>query len=607
MFNHSHGKNAPHKPSKLRLRWLIYILPVWGFLVLGMCQLNFPPISHMLVGPDDYMRAVRAFELLAGGGHDTLQPRLGPEGTDINWSRLVDWPLALLVGALTPLAGSAQQALYWAATILPVCQLLLFLVLVCWAVSPLTGEKAAPVALVAAFVLVKVISEFTTGRIDHHGWQILLMTAGYGSLLRLYFQPDKHLWPVVAGLCFATGFAIGADLVLWTGLAAMLGGLFWLRAGQAYERPNLVFGASLYGATLVYLLALKRPADWAVPACDGLSLTYLALAFAVLLFWGCVYSLPEKLKARRIAVSLSLVLLISAALYALFPHCFVDPYGLASEKLYAIWQGEIEEARTLWEHAAYAPSAVILFLLPLLCGAASLLAALRYDHANRSFWFGFAVISAIGLIVSLFQIRVLTFMQILTLWPASWGVIALSAWLGSRRVSAKGLVVVSVIFAALLLSLSLPKKKADAVQSNMLSARYCPAIEVSDALSAYGKGDKDHNDAAGLMLLSSYIFNGSELLFRTPHRVLAAPYHGAAAGMLASYEIFAADADRQARQLARDYGVDLLLVCPGYWPFPPQEIEGENTLIRRLLMQNPPAWLERTEITGGGFIVYRVR
>lgn len=597
-MNSQRKKQIEALPNPL-LRWAAFIIPVWGFLALILLQINFPPSSHILVGPDDYMHGVRVLDMLSGKGEVYLQPRMGPEGgAEILWSRLVDIPQALLTTLFIPFAVDIEASLYWMATILPLLQLLVLMVLVCWAVTPLTGNKMAVLAIFVLLSLIKVVSEFKVGRIDHHSWQIMLMMAGYGAMVRLYFEPQSRSWPLLAGVCFATGFAIGADIVLWAGLAAVLGGLYWLQDPQKYERANLSFGVFLFLTTLLYLLILQPASHFFMTACDGLSLTYLALAGAVLLFWFGVKAVPVSFKAhlpQRIMISTGLLILLMGSLYLLFPACFSDPYGLANEKLYNIWQSQIEEARPFWVHMQFFPLKSLFFLLPVVLGLAAAIAAVFIDKDSKKFWISFAVIMALGLIISLFQIRVLTFSQVLSIWPLSWGLLVIWTKLKAITYGVREIVGLGAFFAIVLTILASGNEQTP-VDTKKNNYTYCPVVQVSDALNRYDE----------LTLMTSYIFNGSEMLFRTHHRVLATPYHRNAAGMLTTYDIFVADAD-EAQALAEQYGVDMILVCPGYWPFPPEEISGDNTLIKKLLMDKPPRWLKReTGITNGGFWAYRV-
>lgn len=584
------------------MRWVFFIVPVWGFLALVFCAGNFPPHSHLLLDSDDYMRAVRVFDLLAGGADPYLQPRMGLEGgAQIMWSRLVDIPVAALVLLFGSFTGP-EEALYWAATVLPLLQLAVLMVLACWAVAPLTGDRMAAVAVVILPCLLKIVMEFRAGRIDHHGWQVMTMLWAYGAMIRVYFRPQERLWAVQAGFALALGFAIGADIVLWAGLAAALGGLWWLAAPpdarDGLERANRDFGLSLFAFSAAFLFLLRPAPLLLVPACDGLSVTYVALAAGVCAFWSALRFLPPHWREEEMRVwcAAGLAAAILTAIVVLFPGCFRDPYGLADNLLYKIWQSQITEAWPAWTHILHYPVLGPLFLLPVLLGAwIALAAGRRFDRDNRSFWLPYAAVMIAGLAVSVFQIRLLTFAQILSLWPLCWGVAAVLG--GPMRLRALGVAAAAyMVLVALLAAVNAQEKG----KPPRYDYTYCPVSAIAGNLDGYGGG-------RSLTIATSYIFNGSELLFRTRHRVLAAPYHRDAAGMRALYDIFAAPPQVRSRELAKRYGVDLILICPGYWPFPPEEIP-EGSLIRQLLETGEsPDWLQRLPaLEAGGFQVYQV-
>jgi hypothetical protein len=82
------------------------------------------------------------------------------------------------------------------------------------------------------------------------------------------------------------------------------------------------------------------------------------------------------------------------------------------------------------------------------------------------------------------------------------------------------------------------------------------------------------------------------LLLRTPHRVLATPYHRNASGIRKVHELFTASDPGVARALADSWGVDTIILCPGRDEvlFEGSFAEG-RTLYERLRDGAPPEWL----------------
>jgi len=118
-----------------------------------------------------------------------------------------------------------------------------------------------------------------------------------------------------------------------------------------------------------------------------------------------------------------------------------------------------------------------------------------------------------------------------------------------------------------------------------------------------GLGDRPRTIAA-------FAQSGPELLYRTPHRTLASPYHRNAAGLRDVHALFTARDDEQALDVVRRRGVDLLLLCPAG----PERIvhdlhAGDGSLHDRLCRGERPAWLAPVPLPPGaeGWLLFEVR
>ena len=89
---------------------LPHILRMWSLLALMILLVSASRILEWrFPDPDDIMRLVEVRDLLGGQGwFDPDQYRIDPlREVPMHWSRLVDIPLALVIGALTPLVGQS--------------------------------------------------------------------------------------------------------------------------------------------------------------------------------------------------------------------------------------------------------------------------------------------------------------------------------------------------------------------------------------------------------------------------------------------------------------------------------------------------------------------
>jgi hypothetical protein len=91
----------------------------------------------------------------------------------------------------------------------------------------------------------------------------------------------------------------------------------------------------------------------------------------------------------------------------------------------------------------------------------------------------------------------------------------------------------------------------------------------------------------------AYADYGSELLYRTPHRVLSIPNHRPQPGFAATWRILTATEEQAARAELARFGVDLILLCPSATEralFAVPELR-QPTFYQRLVDGEAPPWL----------------
>ena len=59
----------------------------------------------------------------------------------------------------------------------------------------------------------------------------------------------------------------------------------------------------------------------------------------------------------------------------------------------------------------------------------------------------------------------------------------------------------------------------------------------------------------------AFMFDGPEIVYRSPHAVVATPYQRNTAGILDTYDFFAATDEAQAREIVDRRGIELVLLC----------------------------------------------
>lgn len=107
--------------------------------------------------------------------------------------------------------------------------------------------------------------------------------------------------------------------------------------------------------------------------------------------------------------------------------------------------------------------------------------------------------------------------------------------------------------------------------------------------------------------VAAHVNIGPELLFRTAHRVLSAPYHMNEKGMRAVYDIYAASDNDTAMDFIKTYNVSYLAICPAelsYW----QEVSDQEDIFARRLLNDtlPKNMSELPAVQGQVARIYRV-
>ena len=256
---------------------LAWALLATAFLVVATLAGPGPSLSDWLGDPDDAMRLVSVRELLAGAPwFDTTLPRIGaPEPLVSHWSRLIDAPLAAMIGALSPLLGrdGAELATRFVWPVL--LFFALALIVAREAHAPCAGPLAAAFALILVTTSATALAQFRPGRIDHHNVQILCAVAGLllprPQLGRRARRLDGRC-PARPGprhrLRGAGAGRTGAGA--WPRWPAI-----WQPAARPWHGPGC---RRRHAALLAALVLTVPPARWLDVRCDALSLNLCVLA-----------------------------------------------------------------------------------------------------------------------------------------------------------------------------------------------------------------------------------------------------------------------------------------------------------------------------------------
>lgn len=596
-------------------RWLLILPGCWLLMMIGPAVWEIGPLFFQsFMGPDDYMRMVQVFDFLKAPFSSSFeQSRLGVVGSHdlMHWSRLPDIPLALIILIFEPFMGKVQAA-YWAATIVPaVLTLILF-----WFGYNYTrlfvSDRRAILAVILLCLTWPMMRQFVPGRVDHHAYVLLSVLVGYGYIISIYFDPKSWRYPVYAGIALGLGLVIAVEALPWIGLAAALGAWFWLIKGEEYLIPNLLFGLSLLVTCIVSFLALRYPWAGFSPACDTLSSTLIVFVTAIPVFWCAMIGLARtninSIGFRFMAdavVGMALVI----GLYKIAPSCFFDPYEISDPMVRKIWLSEVNEAKGWFSFLAMQPQLAVSAMMPFVFGIPAVVWGMFRDPERRVIWSGLLLILICGLILMMFQIRFAEFASLLAVGPIVWGAselfFVIKGFLTARIKFTRGRrIALSFIFFLCCLGLFLNRFYHEKLspEAHAVAAKECSTVSMAEALNGLPAGR-----------VAAFIDYGPDILFRTDHSVLAAPYHRNEEGILAAYKILTSTSEAEAKGMIVKYRVDYVVACPAhrdYWgQFAKEDQDGKrHNFALRLLDDDVPNWLTAVAVPDGEPVkIYKVK
>ena len=332
-------------PELIDRHWKWVVLLVW----LGFCAWfifrKWLEIRYFGLGDtDDNMRIMQVRALLHGQDwFDLRQYRLNPPyGANIHWSRLVDLPIAGLILALRPFLGGAG-AERWAVAIAPLLPYLLLLFSLSLTARRLIDPRAYPLAMLTLFFAGSTNGMFMPMRIDHHGWQLALLSLSIAAIA----DPKRVRGGLTLGLSTALSLAIGLEMLIYLAIAGAVMVLFWVHDADERERLR-DYGVTLGGGTAIAFL-LFASNDNRQAVCDALSPVWLSDmlvggAAAYVLAWLS----PADWK-RRLALAAVAGVAVAAFHALMWPHCLQRLEGVSPE-VEQLWLSHVKEARPFYLH-----------------------------------------------------------------------------------------------------------------------------------------------------------------------------------------------------------------------------------------------------------------
>ncbi|MCJ2060485.1 hypothetical protein MKL09_28665 [Methylobacterium sp. J-048] len=562
---------AAASPARIDQRAFLWLLVALSLATMHAPQDIWETIRHLRVpDTDDAMRLAAVRDLLAGQGwYDNVQHRfLAPDGVASHWSRLVDAPIAGLIRMLTPLA-SPPLAEGLAAVIWPMLVFGLFCVLLYRGARQNFGDRAAILAVLVATQTFGIAIQFQPGRVDHHNVQILAMLGLAVCVMRGGFRAG-----LIGGGLASLSLAVGLEGLPYVVLGALYLAGDWCWRGRPALPCLAGFGLGLgLGAPLLFA-AQTAPALWTATRCDALSPPWLWLAAGGFGFALAAIELGRRLATPGSRVALAALcgsILIGGFVLA-FPICLDGPFAGMPALVRDHWLLTVNEMTALPKSVAQGRWEMLVFY-PVVLLASLTATWMAWRGPRRRAWSVAALFLWPGLILGFFQFRGLYIASGFV--PLVAGpvidralILAAAPGTGARRWGAVALggSLVSMVWLA------------PAALAEWLAPASRTALDPAGVIACQGDAAVSPLAALPAGTVLGPIFLGPSILLRTPHTIVAAPYHRAIPGLTAAIEGLGgteADLDR----VLDTFRVRYLVACPSR---PADDLQAEPAFATRL-------------------------
>jgi hypothetical protein len=560
---------------------------------------------------DDAMRMVQVRDFLAGQSWwDLVAHRLDPPlGMLSHWSRIVDAILAPLVYAFDLIlpAETAERA---ARIAFPALTLIALYRAAAYAGRAFLGEAYEIAAVVAVALSGVANMQFSPGRIDHHGLQILGLVVAVAALAEA-FDPARARRAALAGAAIALAAGVGLENMPFFIVLCAAPPLVFVARGDSAKPLLIAFAGGLALSFVVVFVATIPPSRWLDPRPDALSVIYLTAFLATSAAFFLLARLPLQCWPARLAACLVAGAAVVSLTLLLFPSVLKGPYAALSPELRMFWLSKVNEMKSFVAYSHDKPvmraewlTAYFLSLGGVVLSAR--IAAAQGDRVSLSRWILLGALLFAGGAVSGAHIRALgstaPLIAIGTL-----GLVAplrekLMGWnpaFGGPLAEMVSVLAVSRFGVAIATSLIWapdPAKAATPPTSGALATtESCRAPESFAPLARLPAA-----------LVISQIDAGPFLLAHTPHAALAAPYHRDNHGNLLALHILAGPPE-QAEALARTSGARWLFLCVTQDRFFQSYVDkAPDGLAARIAAGHAPAWLKPVPLKGTPYIAFEI-
>lgn len=598
---------------------------LWVYLV---CP-HSPILRGEFSDPDDYMYLDQVLDLMKGQSwYDNVQHRLNPpDGVPIHFSHVTMIPMIIVASFFRLLGFGYHGAAMLMAIIYPSFLFGGLLAAVRWMSSRYIPKTWAGISAYIALSCSILTFAFQPGHIHHHGTIVLVVAWALACTIRIFDEPERTLWPALAGAILGLGLTIALEILPWLLIISAWIGLWATATGGKAVRAGLLYALMLFVVSAAGLLATKPPAHLLTIDILMYSVVYVILTGSIAVaFSGLSLFANAKSVWRWLAGGFFAVVTGGAFLHH-FPALITGPYGDVAPEIHAIILDNVIEAQPLkdmdtpWiEVGFFALSSFIALII-------SAYILRRCAKKDRWAWGLYFTLQLVVLLACLFYQRRFSGMcGMLSVMPLTVAFYHGWQWIGRHVQGRKRFWVeialilsvgfgTNVLYPAVLDGRSFNKGVLLFPFSFSQETQRCQMYDLEKALNDPEQlGDKPHTILSGMSL-------GSEFLFRSNSSVLSAPYHLNVQGNVDATRFFSTPYPSEAEAIVRRRNVDLVIECayiPSFYLFAPGKKgnpENDPSVIKdfaphmaELLVEGrAPPWLHRVPLPNvSNYVVYSV-
>ena len=565
----------------LERHWRPAVVIAWLLFAAWFAYSRWANIQAFALGDtDDNMRMSQVRALLAGQDwFDLRQYRLSPPvGADMHWSRLVDLPIAAIILAARPFLGG-PDAQRIAAAVAPMLPLLPLLFGVALTARRLIDPRAFWLPLVALIPAGLATAMFMPERLDHHGWQLALLSISVAGTA----DPRRARGGLTLGVSTALSLAIGLEMIIYLAMLGAAVALFWV-VDSGERRRAIAYCVSLGGGVALGFLLFASYANRAA-VCDALSPVWLSdLLLAAALLFAIAWFSPADWRVRFGLAAVAGIAV--AAFHALaWPHCLTRLEGVSPE-VYDLWLSKVREARPVTRHGWQVAMAILALPVTGAIGWALLAFRNRVDPDRFRRTVAAALPALTALLLLFWQTRTGPAAQMLSLVGAVAIIWVLAPIFDRMRNPMLGVVAVVALalvgFGAVVpLGLKLaPSNKASQRQIEINRAnRMCNFIASYRPIAEQPKG-----------VVFTFVDHAPRLITVTHHDSIIGPYHRNGEQIADVMNAFRGS-EEEARRIISKYNSDYLLTCPNSSTTTIFLSEAPQGFYAQLSRGNVPGWL----------------